>query len=216
MYPAIATLIAVSNESALIEADTDKQQAFYAAAKRAIEGYCGQRFDRWDAVRVLPGNGSRELPLPVRLAEIDSLEVAGGGSSLAVTDVALSSDKDVLYVKPTADSGTWVTRVMRESRPPIFPMGHGAVTITGTWGWLDAEMPDDPTTPVGIAMRLDMEDQAVAAKHGLAETVRANQRLGLSSLAEGRVQVTQRPADITLPIDAQLVLQDYIWNPAPV
>lgn len=218
-YPTVEQLVAVSEVEPLQQASPEQQDAWFMLAKRAVESFCGQSFEAEDATRVLPGTGDRRLPLDRRLAAITGLSIVGFEleSSLDLSDVALTDSHDALYVTPDAASGgTWATKVLREGRPPVFPAGEGTVSITGTWGWLASEMADNETSPVAIAMRLDMEDAALARKHGLADTVRAQSKLGLVNVNEGGVNATLSSSSLLLSADAQTLLADYVWQPVGV
>ena len=214
-YPTRADLVAASDEAALTGANATAQDGWYAASKRAVESYCGQRFDFWDEARIVDGNGGQRLPLDVRLAELGTLTLyAPGGGALDASDVVLTPDHDALVVKAeNIGGGNWVERTLRDGLP-AFPTGFGTVTIDGTWGWLDTELdPSDVTTPIGVAMRLDMEDQALAKEHGLAATVRAQARMGVSTTSEGSLTAVQTSPEITLSPEVQTILEPLIWQP---
>lgn len=216
-YMPAAQLVAASDVAELGAASPEQQATWWAMAKRAIEGFCGQRFDADVGTRNIDGNDQRRLPLDKRLATLTGIAISAPGfpTSLDLTDVALDDDHDAIHVIPDAlTGGTWATRVLREGRRAVFPAGAGTVAVTGTWGWLDAELPpDDPDTPVNIAMRLEMEDLALAKSHGLAQTIRANTRLGLTGTADGRINADIKVPDIVLGVESQSLLEDYIWHP---
>lgn len=212
-YPTRATLVAASSLSALTGAAATAQDAWYASAKRAVEAFTNQRFDKETLTRKLDGNGGTLIGLDRRLAEIDTLATVNG---IDASQVELNERHDALYISSQALlGGTWLERAMREG-PLIFPGGTGTVEITGDWGWSDAELPATADTPIAIAMRLDMEDQALAADHGLAQTVRAQARLGLRDVQEGSLSATITPPDVLLSVEAQFLLEDYIWQPQAV
>lgn len=215
-YMTPAQLVAASTVDALTSATADEHQRWWTAAKRAIERFCGQTFEEVPATRVLDGNDGKRLPLDKRLATLVELSVSAPGfpTSLAVTDVALTEDHDALYVLPDAlTGGTWATRALREGRPAVFPAGFGTVSIGGTWGWLDTELPPDLTNPVNVAMLAEMEDQALVKTHGLAESIRAAARMGLRNTADGRVNAELEVPDIVLSVESQSALDDLIWHP---
>lgn len=211
-----ADLVAASSVAALTDAATADQDAWRTAAIAAVETYCRQSFVEEDATIALDGNGGKRLPLSRRLAVLSDLSVNADSfpTSLALADVALTDRHDALFIKPDATSGgTWATRVMREGRPAVFPDGFGTVEVTGTWGWLDTESPAAITNPVNVAILREMEDQALAKNHGLAETIRANARLGLRNVSDGRVNATMELPDIVLSVESQGLLEDLIWEP---
>lgn len=215
-YMTRADLVAASSIAALTGADPDDQDAWRTAAIAAVERYCRQSFIAEVATRELDGNGGRRLPLDRRLAEFTDLSVGSDvlPTSLDFSDVALTDKRDALYVKPDASfGGTWATRVAREGQPPVFPDGFGTVEVTGTWGWTDAESPATLANPVNVAVLREMEDQALAKNHGLAETIRANARLGLRNVSDGKVTATMEFPDIVLGVEQQSLLEDLIWEP---
>lgn len=216
MYADAQTLVAASSVEELLQLTDDEQEKLRRTSIRAVEAFCGQRFDARVATRVLDGDGSGKLALDERLAAITGLALpTNAASSLDLSDVALSDKRDVLYVTADAGSGgTWATRVLRQGLSPVFPTGSGTVSITGTWGWLDSEMPATVDTPVGIALLLDMEDQAKAHRYGLATQVRAQTRLGVRSVSQGPLSFSQQnSSDVSLPLEAQEALADLIWQP---
>lgn len=216
MYMTRADLVAASSVAALTGASAPDQDRWRTAAIAAVERFCQQSFVASVETRVIDGSDNKRLALDKRLAILTGLTINAPafGSSLAITDVALTPNHDALYVTPdAATGGTWATRVMREGRRPEFPAGFGTVEITGTWGWTDAEMPADLTSPVNAAILHEVEDQALAKQHGLAESIRANARLGLRNVSDGRVSALMSFPDIVLSIEAQNLLADYIWEP---
>lgn len=212
-YPSRADLVTASEVAELTGASNEKQDGWYAVAKRAVESFCGQRFDSEDTTLVEDGDGSRLLPLRRRLAVLTA--ISGEASSIGVGDVEIvSPDHNALRIKASAaGGGNWVERLMRDGVGVSFPLGRGTVSITGTWGWTDAELPADVDTAIGIALRLDMEDQALADDHGLASTVRAQARLGIREISQGPLSADIEPVDIPLSPEVQAVLEPYIWEP---
>lgn len=211
-----AELVAASSESALTAGSVDQQDAWYTAAKAAVERFCGQTFDQFVGQRILDGGDDKRLPLDRRLAELTGLELNAPGffTSLAVTDVALTEDHDCLYVLPDATTGgSWATKVLREGQPAVFPLGSGTVAITGVWGWTDAEMPADLTNPVNVAILREMEDSAMAKAHGLSDTIRGAARLGLTTVVDGSLTATINRAPIVLSPESQQLLDGLVWNP---
>lgn len=213
-YASRADLVAASTVAELTGASVAQQDGWYAEAKRAVEAFCGQRFDLVSEARTLDGNGALRLPLESRLATLSALTIDDVAIDLA--DVALTTRRDAIkMVRPRG--GNWVERALREWSGERwgFSYGFANVVVTGDWGWTAAEMPATADAPVGAAMRLDMEDQALAATHGLAKTVRAQARLGLDSVAEGPLSAQITRPEVPLSVDAQYVLEPYIWQPAP-
>lgn len=213
-YAPRADLVAASTVSELTGATVAQQDGWHAEAKRAVEAFCGQRFDLVTEARTLDGNGALRLPLEWRLATLTALTI--DGVAVALGDVALTERKDAIRFKRLV-GGNWLERALRDfsGDPTGFLYGFANIVVTGEWGWTDAEMPPTAASPVGIAMRLDMEDQALAASHGLAKTVRAQARLGLDAVAEGPLSAQITRPEVPLSVDAQYVLEPYVWSPAP-
>lgn len=212
-YPTRADLVAASAVDALTGADATAQDGFYAVAKRLVERFCNQRFDLEQNLTLsLDGNGGRRVSLPRRLATLDTLSVIG--SSLDAQGVALSADHDALTIGGVGGS-TWAERAIQDA-PLRWPTGVGQIDVTGDWGWTDAEMPPTADSPVGIAMRLDMEDQALTASHGLAASLRAAARMGAPRIEEGPLTAEVDAPEELLSAEAQSVLEPYIWQPAAV
>lgn len=213
-YASRADLVAASDVPALTGATASEQDGWYAQAKRAVEGFCAQRFDLTTKTVTLDGNGALRLPLEERLAILTTLKV--NDVAIAAADVALTPRRDAIkMVRPRG--GNWVERALREwsGEAVGFSYGFANVEIAGDWGWTDAEMPPTADSAVGVAMRLDMEDLALAASHGLAATVRAQARLGIDNVAEGPLAAEINYHDVPLSVEAQSVLEPYIWQPAP-
>lgn len=217
MYPTRADLVAASDVDALTGGTATQQQGWYDASKRLIEAFCGQRFDSEVLTLRLDGTGDRRLPLPRRLAVLDSIESVG--SSLDAADLELTASHNALIVKPSAwGGGNWAERALREGEPTSFRRGFGTVEITGEWGWSDAEQDGSPDSALGVAMRLDMEDQALASLHGLANTVRAASRLGLKNVNQGSLSATIERPDVPLSSEVQQILEanGFVWQPVAV
>ena len=209
-YPTAADLVGASDEPELAALSDEATEEVRLLAIGAVESYCGQSFAETTATRVLPAQGGHTLPLDKRLAELTSLE--GAGSSLDAGDVAFNDRHSALYVTPSAFSSNWVERTLREDMPPAF--SSGAVTIEGIWGWLDTEIPgDDLAHPVNMAIRIDMEAQALARAQPLAEAARTMAKIRSDSITEG--PLTIRSSGTVLPISAELqaLLEDFIWQP---
>jgi hypothetical protein len=215
MYPSRATLVAASAVDELTAASTTEQDAYHVVAQRLVERFCAQTFTLEPDVTVaIDGNGGTRLPLPRRLAVLTGF---GEDSTITADDAVLSADHDALLIGAASGLGmtTWAERALMDFEQ-AWPSGPGAVSVTGDWGWTDAEMPDDADSPIGVAMRLDMEDQALAATHGLVKTIRAAARFGIKSINEGPLGVDLDPPEVLLSPEAQAVLEPYIWQPVPV
>lgn len=180
-YPSPAELVAESTLDALTSMPYEQQEVLYLAAKLAVEEYTGQVFDFEDNVtKVIDGRGGRTIYLPKRLESLTTLEISGSG--LDQTQVVLSEAHDALHVSATAGFGNYYEQALWriQGEPALeFTYGVGTVTITGDWGWADFPQ------AIRSAMRLDMEDQALADTNSLMETIRAFQKMGIRDASQG-------------------------------
>lgn len=218
MYPTTAELVAASTVSELTGLTEAQQDALRQEAIDVIEGVCHQDFlqegtKAEPVARVIDGPGARELYLPKRLVELTALEVPGG--ALTITDVTLSEDHARLHVTPESDGSTWATRAVAEMTgrtEPVFPDGPGTVTVTGVWGW------EEVPSAIATAIRLDMEDRALANQHALAESVRSSRALGVSGIDQGGLSVQLRAREPGVSARVRRVLRTgndgagYIWH----
>lgn len=218
MYPSTAELVAASTVTEFTGLTEAQQDALRQEAIDVIEGVCRQGFEQEGSEaepveRIIDGPGSRELYLPKRLIELSTLEVPGGG--LTASDVVLSEAGDRLHVAPESSGSSWATRAVAEMTgrtDPVFPDGPGSVTVTGVWGW--AEVPSAIVT----AIRLDMEDRAMANQHALAESVRSTRALGVSGIDQGGLSVSLRAREPGVSARVRRVLRTgndgagYIWH----
>jgi hypothetical protein len=201
-YPTAAELVDESEVTALQDLTTEAAEDLWRAAIRAVEGFCGQSFESVDETRLLSGTGSDVLYLPRRLESLTTLEVLG--TSLDLTSVTMSDARDRLVVTP-ASFGNYAVRAMRDyDDPRLFPYGNDNVTITGTWGWTA------PPDEVRLALRLDLEDNALADSHALSETIRAARKLGLTEISQGNLRASLS-SSYGLSERVQTLLADHVW-----
>lgn len=206
-YPSVGELVADSTLAELLALDFEQQEALWLSAKVAVEEYTGQTFDFEPATtKVFDGPGDRRVYLPKRLETLTTLEVAG--SSLDAGDVAITPEGDALTVNSDAGIGNYYERTMSAvwgDGGLSFTRGDATVIVTGDWGW--AEFPD----PVRQAMRLDMEEQALADANALSPTVHAVRRLGLGGISQGGLRADLATPPAVSPRVAQL-LTPYVWH----
>lgn len=217
-YPDLATLLAASDLTELTSLDPDVQAGLRASAIGAVEGFCVQSFAEDGTVadpveRVLDGPGAKKLWLPKRLAELVSLKV--DGASIDETDVAIGSAgpipegaNDHLYLDTSAFAATWLTRALRPDEPPLFAAGVMNVRVSGIWGWKAAEFP----VAIEQALRIDMEDQAAAAAHGLGSSIRALRALGAREASQGPLSVTAMRQHPVLSDRALELAEPYVFG----
>lgn len=208
-YPSAADLVDASEEPTLAALSEAAQEEVWLLAIRAVEAYCGQSFAATTATRIVPSQGGHVLPLDKRLAELTSLSSAG--SSLDASDVDFNERHSALSINASAFGSNWVERTLREDVPPVFA---GPVTIEGIWGWLDTEIADDDLDhPVNLAVRLDMEGQALSRAQPLAEAARTMAKIRSDSITEGPLTVRSSGSVLPISAECQALLEDFIWQP---
>lgn len=205
-YPVLADLIGrISGDARdyLDTLDADQQQALYEVAIFDVESFTQQSFaGAVTEERAVPGRGSDELLLPARLA--DPTRVQLRDTVLDASEYTLSEDGAVLVLTGGAGSN-YYERTMRDLMGPAPRVWSGAVLVTGTWGW------DAPPQAVVTALRLTLEDIALAEGNELASTIRSYQRLGISAIRQGplNVDLVAQP-----PVSDRVArhLQPYVWE----
>lgn len=209
-YPTTAELVAASSVAELTSLTSTEQDSLRAIAISDIEQFTGQHFDPRPGTRLLDSDGTKELYLEERLAEIDSLVVSK--SALDATGVVLSDRRDRLHLKAELGQLGYAARALMDLSGDsyAFTPGFGTVQITGTWGWLESEFPE----VIGEAIRFDMEDLARAQDGSTVAAVADYQRLGVRSASQGDVSFSFRdngygPALVSERVKALLV--GYIW-----
>lgn len=204
-YPSRAELVDESETDELKTMSPTEQEALYVTSIRAVEDYCGQAFTLVDKTVSIDGQGGTELYLPERLEALTDAVLDGSG--LTALDLVLSDDHDRLTVR--RDVGwSYYERALWDANTLTFPSGKDTVHITGSWGW--------PLVPdaVKLAIRLDMEDQAIADTHQLSENFRVFRTQGVTQFSQGglRVQMGNRPQFSERVL--RLLDSGYVWVPA--
>lgn len=214
MYPTTKELVEASSVSELTGLTEVQRDALREEAIVAIEGHCRQSFeeegtDKDPVAKTFDGAGGRILYLPKRLAALGTVTTQGG---MVGTDaVVLSDDHDRLHIPSGQDGATWASRAVSELsgyERAHFPTGPGAVTVSGIWGWADAEYP----AVITIALRMDCEDRALANAHALSESVRSARALGLQDINQGGLSVTLGNREPGVSMRVERMLGDYIWS----
>lgn len=210
MYPAATDLRDASSVPALADLDDPTVEGLRAVSIRAVESFCHQSFDSEDAVtRKIRASGGYRLPLPKRLHTLTDLE--GAGISLDSGDVFIVEGGAEVAVDRGASMGNWYTQAIRDS-PAQFDYGY--VDVTGGWGWSDAELPDtDLESFIAVALRLDMEAQAIAQTSTLLTRIVGNQRMGVSDVAEGPLRAFADPGAYPMTVEVQEILRPFVWQP---
>lgn len=203
-YPTTAELVAASSVSELTSLDATQQDSLRVASIAAVEEFCGQSFEAEVKTLTLDGQGSNALYLPERLAVLNDLALRG--YSLGADSFVLSSRRDRISLSLTGGLG-YYEQAMAEVSREKFPVGIGTVSITGTWGWLDAEFP----AVVAVALRYDMEDTARADANGLAPTIYAFRKLGLRTISQGNLNADMQGSTGLTPRVTD-ILAPYVWQ----
>lgn len=206
-YPTTTELAGASSLDALTSLPLDEQATLRLAAIYAVEEYTGQPFTYETGVtRFVDGTGHRKIYLPVRLEALTTLTVED--SALSEDDVVVTEKGDALVVNPDAGISNYYVRAMMEVQgwPSMtFVSGVENVTINGDWGW--ATFPE----AVATALRLDMEDMALADTHTLSETIRAFRGLGLRDVSQGNLRADVSAAPALSPRVIRL-LDPFVWS----
>lgn len=203
-YPTTADLVAASSVAELQNLTQPQQDALRAVAINNIERYCGQKFLAFDGSLAVDGSGGAELWPERRVESLTDIAVHGTGIDL--TDVVVSEKGDRVYLAPV--SANYAVRAMREEAydTRTFRAGAGTVTLTGTFGW--TVIPD----AVFQAIRIEMEEQAVADASALSGPVAAWRRLGLRDISQGNLRATIGDPSLLSPRAAALLTADYVWQ----
>ena len=206
-YPSAGELVDDSDLTALTNLPFESQYALWLASKSAIEEYTGQTFEfEPDTLRAFDGTGDRSVYLPKRLEVITDLEVSY--SSLGVADVDLHDDRNKLTVRSDAGIRNYYERAIvriQDNPSLLFTSGVATVRVTGDWGW--EEFPE----AVREAMRLDMEDQALADTNALSESLRAYQKLGMRDVRQGNLTAAVTAVS-GLSDRVRHLLDPYVWR----
>jgi hypothetical protein len=204
-YPSRAAIVAESENDELLGSSASEQDVYYLTSVQAIEDYCGQKFTLATKTLNLTGQGGRELYLPERLETLTGIEMTGSG--LTSTDVLLADEHDRLTIRDNI-GWSYYEAALWDPSTLYFPTGADTVRVTGEWGW--------PSVPEAVrqAIRIDMEDQAVADNHQLSENFRAFRAQGVTQFSQGglRVQMGNRPQFSERVL--RLLDSGYVWVPA--
>jgi hypothetical protein len=205
-YPTAADLVAESNVDELTGLTLPEQEQLWRSSISAVEEFTGQAFLLESGeTKYIDGPGGRTLFLPKRLDSLTDLSVTGSGLSL--DDVYLSEKHDQLIVLPTAGIGNYYEQALRDldgNLPLNFRFGVGTVQVTGDWGW--SVVPET----VRDAIRIDMEDQALADANALSDTVRSVRALGLRDISQGNLAAGIGLSS-GISLRAQRLLAPYVW-----
>lgn len=204
-YPGTGELVAQSSVAELTGLTDPEQDALRDVAIESIEQFCGQRFEMYEGELVVDGSGARELFAPQRIVELTAIIVKG--TSLDLTDIVVSPEGDRIHF--AAWNTSYAVAAMRETAydSRTFRAGTGMVVLTGIFGW--------PAVPAAVAqaIRIEMEEQALADANPLSGTVATFRRLGLRNISQGNLRANiGNPAEVS-PRAARL-LAKYVWTGA--
>lgn len=201
-YPTTEQLVDASSVSELLALSGPQQDALRDIAIADVERYCGQAFTPYIGDVVVDGGGGREVFPPKRVEELTGIVVKG--TSIDLTDVAVSEKGDRIHF--LALSTDYAVAAMRETAfdSRTFRSGSGTVVLTGTFGW--SVVP----AAVAQAIRIEMEQQALADASELSGIVSSSRRLGLRSVAQGNLRAEIGDPSVVSPQAARL-LSNYVW-----
>jgi hypothetical protein len=198
-YPDREDVVAASTVDELTGLTTDQQDALYYAAISAIEDFTGQSFTEFTGARTITGAGGTEQYLDRRLQSVTAWTL--DGVELDLTALAISEGGDRIYVPtPVPSYGVLTPEPWGEAPRRL----RGDLEITGVWGW------SDPPEAVVEALRLDMEDTALAEAHALSASVHAARKLGIDTIRQGNLDVALRDVPTLSPRVTRL-LEPYVW-----
>lgn len=198
-YPTAAELVAESTVDELVQLTADQQEGLRQAAILAVEEFTRQKFEPVVETRALRGTRKRQLYLPKRLEALTTISVSGA----ALSGVVVSEDGDYIELPLTAGLG-YYEQAYAEVSGEDFRGFDGRLEITGTWGWTD--VPE----PVKLALRYDMEEQALADANQLSSTIAAYRKLGVRAISQGNLRV-QIGDEVVLSPRVQRQLSRYMW-----
>ncbi len=210
-YPATTDLIAASSAGELAALTSTQQAALRDEAITLVEEHCGQAFTAEGTVsapvtKVLDGPGGPVLYLPKRLEALVSLSISG--AAIAADDLTLAAGGERLALTGEASVGSYYTRALEIETRPDFGDGLGSIEISGAWGWSACP------AAVATALRLHMEDRAMADANALAPTIRSVRNLGVGSISQGNLSATLVDEEPLLSARARRQLADLIWEGA--
>ena len=221
-YPNLGTILAGSAVTALTEMSEAEQATLRIAAIAAVEDLCSQRLAPVDGSRRVAGTGGDELLLPMRLAVLDSVGYVGG-APFAPAEAVLTEDHSRLAFSSEWGGG-WLPQAEWEavgfgSPRRTWPLGVDNIAVAGTWGFSHAEA--HTWGAITAALRIDMEDMALADQSELGDSLRAFRALGIRSLSQGNLAVSWGDggggagAAATLPDRSVALLQGAgcVWMP---
>jgi hypothetical protein len=189
----------------------EQQDSLRSAAIVAIENYTGQSFEPFEGVVTIESAGGPLLPLPRRLETFETIS-QGGVVLDDVTGVRFNQDRSVLYLRP--NNLGYYEQALYEVSGGAYPTkwDRALVEIDGLWGW--------STVPAAVivALRADMEEQALADSNAMSATVGVARRLGLRQMSQGNLSFSLggggggAGGGITLSSRVQSVLAPYVWG----
>lgn len=191
-----------SGVQALVDLVAGEREALRLLAISAVEEHCQQAFEPVVETRTFDGTGGRVLYLDKRLEVATALSVRG--LSVGLVDVDVSEAKVVLRKVV----GNYAVRAMMDDDADTrtFPHEPGVVEIAGTWGWTNCP------PNVKLALRLDMEDTALADASALSDTLRLMRASGMRSLSQGNLRAA---LDVAPGVSAKVMrlLSPFVFVP---
>lgn len=185
-YPTTEELVTPSTVEALTGLSGAEQDALRASSIQAVEQYCGQSFDTFSGTLEVEVRTRGQLFLPRRLRAVTSV-APYNGAPIELDAVAVSDDGSRLIFRTNVIGVGYYEQALFEVSGGDYYMGFPLgrrLLITGDWGW------DAVPESVVLAMRYDMEDQALADTNAMAESVYAARKLGLKSIHQGNLSLS--------------------------
>lgn len=184
-YPTTEALVAASQVESLTGLTEDQQDALRSSAIVAVEAFTGQVFDLFEGeIEVTDVQCGDEVYLPRRLIEVGSI-TPFDGDALDLDPILLTSNGERLLWRSNVVGVGYYEQALFEVSGRDYPTKFqtGTLVVDGTWGW--ATVPD----AVVAAIRMDMEDQALADDNAMSTTVTAMRKLGIKGWAQGNLRI---------------------------
>jgi hypothetical protein len=217
-YPTADELIAgITGRAAEILAGytAEQKDALRDSAIDAIERYTRQSFLLDVAVeRILDGTGTQELWLPARLEELTAIAIAPTGIAIDLPTVTLNENRSRLSFRGYSSAG-WAMKAQAQAwgvpaEGRTWPATNDSVHIIGDWGW-----PEIPTAVI-TALRMDIEDAALADDDSLTAMVQALQAQGVKSMRQRNLALELRGGAVgdetVVSPRVQRQLAGYVWD----
>jgi len=193
-YPTTAELVAESTVGELVSLTPEQQDALRDAAITAAENYTGQAFTDYDGEIEVEVEHGTEVYLPRRLRSFRSVTPVGG-EPVDLTALRISDDGARIAWRPNIVGVGYYSQALFEVSGGDYlkEFPTGVLVIDGNWGWTN------PPAAVRMALRFDMEDNALADANALTPSVNYARTMGLTRLSQGNLNVDLGPLPTLSP-----------------